>query len=75
MGKFALIQAFYAITGILFFVRDMFVDKVPMGKAMINAFIWPYAQFQLLQAYVLGWIARGMVLVQGWIDMGMALLQ
>jgi hypothetical protein len=56
MGKFALIQAVYAVTGVLFFVRDLMVTKVPMGQAMINAFIWPYAQFQLMQTYVMSWI-------------------
>ena len=44
MGKFALIQAMYCITGILFFVKDLF-EKVPMGEAMVNAFICPYAQW------------------------------
>jgi hypothetical protein len=43
MGKFALIQAFYCISGIGFFVKDLY-DKVPMGEGMLRAFIWPYAQ-------------------------------
>lgn len=30
MGKFVLIQAFYCICGILFFVRDLFAN-VPMS--------------------------------------------
>lgn len=60
MGKFALIQAAYAVTGILFFVRDLMVVKAPMGKAMINAFIWPYAQFQLMKAHVLAWLNSAM---------------
>ena len=47
MGKFVLIQAFYSIVGILFFVRDLFA-KVPMGQGMVNAFIWPYAQWPLI---------------------------
>ncbi len=47
MGKFALIQAFYCIVGVLFFVRDLYA-RVDMGKAMVNAFIWPYAQWQVL---------------------------
>lgn len=55
MGKFALLQAVYAVTGILFFVRDLMVEKVPMGKAMINAFIWPYAQWPLMKAQVTAW--------------------
>lgn len=56
MGKFALIQAVYAVTGILFFVRDLLVAKVPMGKAMVNAFIWPYAQWQTMKLYILHWM-------------------
>ena len=52
MGKFALIQAFYCITGILFFVRDLF-NKVPMGEGMKNAFIWPYAQWPVMKVYAL----------------------
>lgn len=53
MGKFALLQAVYAVTGILFFVRDLMVEKAPMDKAMVNAFIWPYAQFELMKAKVM----------------------
>lgn len=64
MGKFALIQAVYAVTGILFFVRDLMVNKVPMGKAMVNAFIWPYAQFQIMKATVLGWINTALAMIQ-----------
>jgi hypothetical protein len=64
MGKFALIQAVYAVVGILFFVRDMFVEKVAMGQAMINAFIWPYAQFQLMKAHVMGWLGAAMATLQ-----------
>jgi len=56
MRKFMLLQAFYCITGILFFVRDLFA-KVPMGKAMLNAFIWPYAQWPLMKAYALYYYA------------------
>jgi|GEM_PF-7038485 len=52
MGKFFWIQAMYCITGILFFVKDLF-SKVPMGKAMINAFIWPYAQWPMIKATAL----------------------
>jgi len=48
MGKLFLLQAFYCITGILFFVRDLFA-KVPMGQAMVRAFIWPYAQWPLIR--------------------------
>jgi hypothetical protein len=50
MSKFVLLQAFYCITGILFFVRDM-LAKVPMGVAMLNAFIWPYAQWLVIKYY------------------------
>jgi hypothetical protein len=46
------IQALYCITGILFFVKDLFA-KVPMGKAMMNAFIWPYAQWPQIKATTL----------------------
>ena len=52
MGKWMILQAMYCITGILFFVRDLFA-KVPMGDAMINAFIWPYAQWVVLKFYAL----------------------
>jgi len=52
MGKFVLLQAFYCIVGILFFVRDLYA-KVPMGKGMINAFIWPYAQWPVMKVYAL----------------------
>ncbi|MGE4063642.1 MAG: hypothetical protein AB7E79_09765 [Rhodospirillaceae bacterium] len=64
MGKFALIQAVYAVTGILFFVRDLMVTKLPMGKAMINAFIWPYAQFQLMKTQIMAWVDLGMSVVK-----------
>ena len=52
MARLMLLQAFYCITGILFFVRDLFAQK-PMGKAMIDAFIWPYAQWLLIKAEAL----------------------
>ncbi|MBL8645460.1 MAG: hypothetical protein JNK21_16120 [Rhodospirillaceae bacterium] len=45
-------QAFYCITGILFYVRDLFA-QVPMGKAMERAFIWPYAQWPVMKFYLL----------------------
>ncbi|MSQ87509.1 MAG: hypothetical protein EXR10_11880 [Alphaproteobacteria bacterium] len=48
MGKFFWIQAMYCLTGILFYVRDLF-NHVPMGKGMVNAFIWPYAQWPLIR--------------------------
>jgi hypothetical protein len=52
MKLFAVLQAFYAITGIAFFVRDLYA-KVPMGKGMVNAFIWPYAQWPFIKSQVL----------------------
>ncbi len=64
MGKFALIQATYAVTGILFFVRDLMVVRAPMDKAMINAFIWPYAQFEVMKAYVLNWLNTALSAIQ-----------
>jgi len=48
MGKFAILQAFYCMCGIGFFVKDLF-NKVPMGQGMINAFIWPYAQWPFIK--------------------------
>lgn len=56
MSKFVLFQAFYCITGILFFIRDLFA-KVPMGVAMVNAFIWPYAQWLVIKFYALQYFA------------------
>jgi len=64
MGKFALLQAVYAVTGILFFVRDLMVEKAPMDKAMVNAFIWPYAQFELVKGHVMTWVNSGMAMLQ-----------
>jgi len=75
MGKFGLIQAAYAVTGILFFVRDLMVDKVPMGKAMVNAFIWPYAQFQIMKVHVTAWANVATSTVMGWVDTAMALIR
>ena len=56
MGKFMVLQAFYCITGILFFVKDLFA-KVPMADAMINAFIWPYAQWVLIKTQAMQLLA------------------
>lgn len=56
MSKLFLLQAMYCITGILFFVRDLY-NKVPMGTGIINAFIWPYAQFQVMKAYAIETLA------------------
>lgn len=44
MGKFVVIQAFYCISGLGFFVKDLY-ENVPMGAGMVRAFIWPYAQW------------------------------
>jgi hypothetical protein len=52
MGKWFILQAAYCITGIGFFIRDM-LAHVEMTKAMLNAFIWPYAQWLELKLYVL----------------------
>ncbi len=52
MGKFAILQAFYCICGIGFFVHDLFMH-VPMGQGMINAFIWPYAQWPYIKLQAL----------------------
>ena len=57
-----LLQAIYSVTGILFFVRDLF-NHVPMGKGMINAFIWPYAQWPVMKVYVLQAIEPVMQLI------------
>jgi hypothetical protein len=56
MGKFVLLQAFYCITGILFFVRDLY-ERVPMGQGMMRAFIWPYAQWPVMKVYALQMLA------------------
>ena len=52
MGRFALLQAFYCIFGILFFVKDLYA-KVPMGEGMVRAFIWPCAQWPVMKVYAL----------------------
>lgn len=64
MGKFALLQAVYAVTGIMFFVRDLMVERTPMDKAMINAFIWPYAQFEVMKVQIMTWIGSAMAAIQ-----------
>ncbi len=64
MGKLALLQAVYAVTGIMFFVRDLMVERTPMDKAMINAFIWPYAQFQLMKVHILMWINSALAMIR-----------
>ncbi len=52
MSKFFLLQAIYCVTGILFFVNDLY-KKVPMGKGIVNAFIWPYAQWPVMKGYAI----------------------
>ncbi|TAL04557.1 MAG: hypothetical protein EPO08_01075 [Rhodospirillaceae bacterium] len=66
MSKFALIQACYCITGILFFVRDLFA-KVPMGVAMVHAFIWPYAQWLVIKSFALQEQAQALDLIHRYI--------
>ena len=51
MGRFMLLQSMYAVTGVLFFVRDLF-HSVPMNDGIVNAFIWPYAQWPVIKAAV-----------------------
>lgn len=63
MGKLVWAQAFYCITGILFYVRDLFA-KVPMGEAMKRAFIWPYAQWPVMKFYLLQMLEPVLKLVQ-----------
>ncbi len=62
MGKWFVLQAFYCLSGIAFFIQDM-MAKVPMQTAMINAFIWPYAQWGVMKAYTLQAIAPVMKLI------------
>jgi hypothetical protein len=63
MGKFVLLQAFYCITGCLFFVRDLY-NKVPMDKGIVNAFIWPYAQWPVMKMYALEMLEPVILTVQ-----------
>lgn len=66
--KFWAIQAFYCISGIGFFIQDLF-DKVPQGDAMIRAFIWPYAQKDRIGAFftdtLMGYFNSGMNWITG----------
>ena len=49
MGRlFFVVQSFYAMSGVGFFVKDLF-DKVPMGQGMVRAFIWTYAQWPFIK--------------------------
>jgi hypothetical protein len=63
LGKFMLLQAFYTITGIAFFVRDLFT-KVPMGEGMVRAFIWPYAQWPFIKEQGMHFLDPVMRLIQ-----------
>lgn len=63
MGKFVVIQAFYCIVGILFYVRDLFAN-VPMGEGMKRAFIWPYAQWPVIKFYLMKMLDPVMGLIQ-----------
>jgi hypothetical protein len=63
MGKFFFLQAFYSITGIAFFVRDLY-SKVPMGQGMVRAFIWPYAQWSFMKDQALSLLQPVMRLIQ-----------
>jgi hypothetical protein len=51
MSKWALLQSFYCLCGVGFFIRDLNTN-VPMQTAMIHAFIWPYAQWMLIESTV-----------------------
>ena len=63
MGKFFLIQTFYCICGVAFFVKDLFA-KVPMGQGMVRAFIWPYAQWPFIKNQSLELLAPVLKLIQ-----------
>ncbi|MBM3515916.1 MAG: hypothetical protein FJX59_19700 [Alphaproteobacteria bacterium] len=63
MSKLFLLQAFYCITGIAFFVKDLF-EKVPMGNGMVRAFIWPYAQWPFIRRQSLELIEPVLKMVQ-----------
>jgi len=63
VGKFVLLQAFYCIVGILFYVRDLF-GQVPMGEAMKRAFIWPYAQWPVMKFYALKMLDPVLAMIQ-----------
>lgn len=63
MGKFFFIQAFYCLTGILFFVKDLF-EKVPMGRGMVRAFIGPYAQWPFIKQQAFELLAPILKLIQ-----------
>ena len=66
--KFWAIQAFYCISGIGFFIQDLF-DRVPQGDAMVRAFIWPYAQKDRITGFftdtMMGYFNSGMAWLTG----------
>ncbi len=66
--KFWAIQAFYCISGIGFFIQDLF-DRVPQGDAMIRAFIWPHAQKDRIAGIftdtLMGYFNNGMAWLTG----------
>jgi hypothetical protein len=68
MINFWTIQAFYCLSGIGFFIQDLFA-KVPMGDAMVRAFIWPYAQKDRIAGFfmdtMMGYLTNGWAYVTG----------
>ncbi len=52
MGKFKLLQAVYCFVGIGFAAKDLLAGQ-PIGNSVMNAFIWPYAQWPLFQSYAM----------------------
>lgn len=68
MINFWTIQAFYCISGIGFFIQDLFAE-VPMGDAMVRAFIWPYAQKDRIADFftgtMMGYFNDGVAMVTG----------
>ena len=67
MGKYLWVQSLYCIVGVLFFAHDLF-SNVPMDKAMIHAFIWPYAQWDTMKTAVLNEVDQVKPQVQQIID-------
>ena len=68
MINFWTIQAFYCLSGIGFFIQDLFAE-VTMGDAMVRAFIWPYAQKDKIADFftgtMMGYLNDGVALVTG----------
>ena len=67
MGKYLWVQSFYCIVGVLFFVRDL-TGNVPMDKAMLHAFIWPYAQWETMKTAVVNEVDQVKPQVQQLLD-------